>query len=102
MDSITLKLIDRNVLKSENTTLVQTIANVKSQNQEMAIKYEALNSQALSFKELYDSTEIQKTLLYESLKNQKLITKNVKKNHLETAFYTSAGDSPSDLRHLHC
>lgn len=102
MDSITLKLIDRNVLKSENATLVQTLNNVKSQNQEMAIKYEVLNSQALSFKELYDSTEIQKTLLYESLENQKLITKNVKKNRLETVLYILEVDFPSDLPHLHC
>ncbi len=79
MDSISFKLMDRVALKKENLVLSQVVGNIKLQNEELIKKCDLSSNQVNAYKVLWNKTETQKKKLYESLENQKLITKNIKK-----------------------
>jgi len=102
MDSISLKLIDREVLIKENKNLTSLVSNNKAQIQGLIIKSDLTNSKALKFEKLYNLTEIQRDKAIENYNNQIIITKNVKKNRLGTVFYISEEVYRSDLLRLHC
>lgn len=89
MDSISFKLMDRVVLRKENLTLGCIVENVKLQNEELINKFNLSSNQVFAYKTLLNKTETQKKKLYDSLENQKLITKNVKKKRLKTGFFVS-------------
>lgn len=95
MDVITLKMIDRNVFKKEIVTLREIVSNVKSQNEQLGLKFDLSVLQADNYKQLWTYTETQKDKLFTALEQQRIITKNVKKKPLETDFYISGEVYPS-------
>ena len=102
MDVISLKLIDRVTILKENESLTQIIDNIKFQNTELNSKFELSLNQTNNYKELWRKTEKQNKHLFSNYENQKQITKNLKKKHLETEFYISEGVSPSVSLPLLC
>lgn len=97
MDAITLKMIDRNVLKKEVLTLNEIVSNVKNQNKVLNLKFDLSVIQSENYIQLWKYTETQKDKLFAALEQQKTITKNVKKKPLETVFYISEEVSRSVL-----
>lgn len=102
MDAISLKLIDRQILKKENKTLAEVVENSKAQINELNLKWDLSESKANDFKNLYTIAETQKNKALENYESQVIITKNVKKKHLKTVFYISEAESRSVWSPLLC
>lgn len=94
MDSISLKLIDRNTLEQKNLSLTQIIDNLKDQIKEISLNIDLYKSQAVKFKNLNTISEIQKNKALEALKKQQIITSNLKKKSFKNnVLYFSGGIS---------
>lgn len=91
MDNVSLKLIDRNVLLSEQVTLLKIIENIKSQNSELLSSLDLVKSQNGNYKNLLEKTEAQKSILLESLNDQKQITKNLKRRSFKNGLLYFGG-----------
>lgn len=102
MDVISLKLIDRQILKKEVINLNLVTSNLKGQNSELFKSVKLNESKANDYKNLYTIAEEQKTRALENYESQVIITKNVKKKHLKTVYYISEVESRSVWSPLLC
>jgi hypothetical protein len=102
MDIISLKLIDRNVMKQELLKTSEIISNLKNQNNELFSLVELHKNKGNDLKFLYGISEEQKNIALENYENQVIITKNVKKKPLKTDFYISGAEFRSVWSPLYC
>tara|TARA_R110000744_G_scaffold121116_2_gene225549 strand:+ start:19640 stop:19957 length:318 start_codon:yes stop_codon:yes gene_type:complete len=78
MDSISLKLIQRNFLIKENASLYEINFNLNYQIETVSQKSDLNEAIAVKYKSLYDITEQQKIAALENFESQKIIIGNVK------------------------
>ena len=79
MDSISLKLIQRNFLIKENTSLNKINFNLSGQINALSEKSDLNNLRAVKYRSLFELTEQQKSAALENFESQKIITGNVRK-----------------------
>jgi hypothetical protein len=79
MDSISLKLIQRNFLIKENTSLNKINFNLSGQINALSEKSDLNNLRAVKYRSLFELTEQQKSAALENFESQKIITENVRK-----------------------
>lgn len=78
MDSVSVKLIDRKSLLTENYTFSEIYKKLELENNELRLKFDLSQSQAFKYKSLFDITLEQKEKALENFESQKIITSNVK------------------------
>jgi hypothetical protein len=79
MDSISLKLIQRNFLIKENTSLNKINFNLSGQINALSEKSDLNNLRAVKYRSLFELTEQQKSAALQNFESQKIITGNVRK-----------------------
>lgn len=87
MDSVSLKLIDRNSLRAQILAFSNTIEVMKKENRELASKFELSNGNSKLYKSLFDTAERQRFLYQKSFENQEIITKNNKRKSRKNMLY---------------
>lgn len=91
MDSITVKLIERNSLMRQNLSYSQLVQTLQDKNDVLAQKSENVQETALKWEKLYN-IEIKKfNLLNENFNDQKTIISNNKKKARRNGLYLFGG-----------
>lgn len=78
MDSVSVKLIDRKSLLTQNLTFSEIYKKLELENKELRLNFNLSQSQVFKYKSLYDITLEQKEKALENFESQKIITTNVK------------------------
>lgn len=84
MDSIAVKLIDRNILIKRVDTMQALIDNLNSQNEALEVKSNLNASQAQAYKDLFNITTDQKEIL-------EALNKKIKRKALKDKFLFFGG-----------
>lgn len=91
MDSISLKLIERNSLKRQAYTFSDIFKIMTKESTELSFKFDLANDKAVKYKSLFDVSNFQNDLLKKNFESQKIIIKNNKIQARKNKLYFFGG-----------